>query len=115
MRRFLKGGESWQVIGAFTGTGFAVAGACYAWAAIYDYTKPMSSADATLALISVIFCPAQLLFTFCIDCEVNSWDGLIMYAIIGALNAGLYALIGLAVVSLRGPNADRPDLSQINK
>ena len=115
MRRFLKEGEPWQVIAVFAATGLAVAGACYAWAALYNYAKPMSLREGILVLLSVLLCPTQLLFMFCIDCEVTGWDGFIMYAIIGTLNAGLYALLGLVVVSLRRPNADSSNLSQINK
>jgi hypothetical protein len=49
----------------------------------------------------LILCPPQLLFTFCIDCEVIGWGGFIMYSIIGVLNVALYSVIGALVVGLR--------------
>lgn len=69
-------------------------------AAFYDYTKPTNGYDVALTAISVILCPTQLLFDFCIDCEVIGLDGFIMYSIIGVLNAALYALVGFIVLKL---------------
>ena len=81
--------------------GLAIAGACYAYAAFYDYTKPMHGLDFAVMAISMILCPPQLLFAFCIDCEVIGWGGFIMYSIVGVLNAALYSVIGALVVGLR--------------
>ena len=91
----------WKIIVGFALLGLAIAGACYAYAATYDYTKPMNGLDGTAMLVSLIFCPPQLLFTFCIDCEVIGWDGLIQYAIIGFFNAALYAVVGAIFVGLK--------------
>jgi hypothetical protein len=85
----------------FASLGLASAGACYLYAASYDYTKPMRGLDFTLVAISWILCPPQLLFAYCIDCEVIGWGGFIMYSIIGVLNTALYALIGFLVVARR--------------
>jgi hypothetical protein len=86
-----RGGKT--IIG-FALLGLAIAAICYAYAAFYDYTKPMNGFDFALVAISMVLCPPQLLFGFCIDCEVIGRAGFIMYSIIGGLNATLYALIG---------------------
>jgi len=69
-------------------------------AAFHDYTKPMNFAGDLIFLTSVILCPPQLLFGFCIDYEVIGLDGFTIYSIIGILNAALYALIGFILVKL---------------
>ena len=93
--------KPWRTIACFALLGVAIAGASYAYAALFDPNKPMTGFHFVLTLVSVILCPPQLLFATCIDCEVTGWDGFIMYSIIGALNAGLYATIGVAVVGLQ--------------
>jgi len=74
-----------RTIVCFALLGLAIAGASYAYAAVFDPNKPMTGFHFVLTLVSVILCPPQLLFMTCIDCEVVEWDGLTMYAIIGAL------------------------------
>jgi len=93
--------KPWKIIVGFALLGLAIAGASYGYAAFYDYAKPMNGRDAAAMLVSLILCPPQLIFAFCIDCEVIGWDGLIQYAIIGFFNAALYALIGTIFVALR--------------
>ena len=93
--------KPWKTIVGFALLGLAIAGACYAHAAFYDYTKPMNGFKSAVETVSLILCPPQLLFTFCIDCEVIGWGGFIMYSIIGVLNAALYSVIGALVVGLR--------------
>ena len=90
-----------KTIVGFALLGLAIAGASYAYWAFYDYTEPMNGVRLAVATISMILCPPQLLFTFCIDCEVIGWGGFIMYSIIGVLNAALYSVIGVLVVGLR--------------
>jgi hypothetical protein len=90
-----------KTIVGFALLGLAIAGASYAYWAFYDYTEPMNGIRFAVATISMILCPPQLLFTFCIDCEVIGWGGFIMYSIIGVLNAALYSVIGALVVGLR--------------
>jgi len=90
-----------KTILGFALLGLAIAGACYLYAAFYDYTKPTNGFDVALVAVSMILCPPQLLFSFCIDCEVIGWGGFIMYSIIGVLNAALYAMIGYMVFALR--------------
>lgn len=95
----MRGG--WKTIIGFALLGLAVAAICYAYAALYDYTKPMNGLRLALVGLSVILCPPQLLFAACMDCEVIGWGGFIMYSIVGVLNATLYAAIGSAVVGLQ--------------
>jgi hypothetical protein len=93
--------KSSKTILGFALLGLAIAGVCYLYAVFYDYAKPTNGFDVALVVISVILCPPQLLFGFCIDCEVIGWDGFIMYSIIGVLNTALYAMIGYIVFALR--------------
>ncbi len=90
-----------ETIVGFTLLGLTIAALSYAYAAFDDYTKPMNGLRFAVWTVSMILCPPQLLFTFCIDCEVIGWDGFIMFSIIGVLNTALYALIGFIVVSWR--------------
>jgi hypothetical protein len=69
-----------KTIVGFALLGLAIAGASYAYWAFYDYTEPMNGVRFAVATISMILCPPQLLFTFCIDCEVIGWGGFIMYS-----------------------------------
>lgn len=93
--------ERWQIVSSFALLGLTVAAACYLYAAFSDYTKPTNVIDVLVGILSLIFCPTQLLFVGCIDCEVVGWDGFVLYLIIGVLNAALYALVGLVVASLK--------------
>jgi hypothetical protein len=93
--------SGWKTIIGFALLGLAIAAVCYAYAAFFDYTKPMNALRFAIIVISMILCPPQLLFAACIDCEVFGRGGFIMYSIIGVLNAALYAAIGSAVVGLR--------------
>jgi hypothetical protein len=89
--------RGWKTIIGFALLGLAIAAICYAYAAFYDYTKPMNGFDFALVAISMVLCPPQLLFAACIDCEVIGRGGLIMYSIVGVLNAALYAAVGSVV------------------
>lgn len=93
--------KSWKTIVGFALLGLAIAGACYAYATFYDYSKPTNVFDVALMIVSMVLCPPQLLFAFCIDCEVIGWGGFTMYSIVGVLNAALYTVIGTLVVGLR--------------
>jgi len=101
MRRFLREGKRSRVIGAFALLGFVIAGVCYMEDILRDYTQPMTWLRMAGFLLSLLLCPPQLPFIFCIDCEVVGWSGLVMYTFIGGLNAGLYALIGVLLTSRR--------------
>jgi hypothetical protein len=93
--------RGWKTIIGFALLGLAIAAICYAYAAFYDYTKPMNGLRFAMVGLSMILCPPQLLFAACIDCEVIGRGGFIMYSIVGVLNAALYASIGSVVVRLR--------------
>jgi hypothetical protein len=87
----------WKTTIGFALLGLASAAVTYVYAALHDFTKPMNTLDFALLLTSVIFCPTQLLFAFCIDCETVGWGGFIIYSVIGVLNVLLYAAIGAGV------------------
>jgi hypothetical protein len=91
--------KPWKTIVGFALLGLTIAALCFAYATVYDYTKPMNRLDFAVFAISIVLCPSQLLFVSCIDCEM----GFTMFSIIGGLNAGLYALIGYIFASLRKP------------
>jgi hypothetical protein len=93
--------KPWQIIVGFALLGLTIAAALYVYAVFYDYTKPLNSIDLVLGIASFILCPPTLLFVTCIDCEVIGWGGVIMYSIIGVLNAALYAAVGSVVVGPR--------------
>jgi hypothetical protein len=97
--------KSRKIVFGFALLGLAVAGVCYAFAALHDYSKPWTGLDSSLTLLSVIVCPPQLIFAFCIDCEVVGWNGFVQYAIIGLLNTALYVAVGAVVASLRKKSA----------
>jgi hypothetical protein len=93
--------KSRKIVFAFALLGLAVTGVCYAFAALHDYSKPWTGLDSALTLLSVIVCPPQFIFAFCIECEVIGRNGLVQYAIMGLFNTGLYAAVGAVVASLR--------------
>jgi hypothetical protein len=99
--------KPWKIIVGFGLIGLAIAAVCYAYAAFYDYTKPMNGLRFAMVALSLILCPPQLLFAACIDCEVIGRGGFIMYSIVGVLNTVLYAAIGSVVVRLR-KKSERP-------
>jgi len=90
--------KRWKTILSFAVLGLAVAALSYGYAAVYDYSKPMNGIDFALLATSMILCPPQLLFAFCIDCEVIGWNGFVMYSVIAVLNVVLYALVGMLVI-----------------
>jgi hypothetical protein len=73
----------------------AAATASYAYAVPVPYIDPLN--DPTLLTVSWILCPPLLFF---------GWDGFIVSAIIEVLNAGLYGLIGLMIVTLKKEKRD---------
>jgi len=98
--------RSQKFIIGFAALGLAMAATSYAYAASVHYTDPMNRLDMTLTVLSVVLCPTQLIFAFCLDCEAVGYGGLIMYSIIGVSNAVLYALIGFVLATLRRSKPD---------
>jgi len=93
--------QPWKIITSFAVFGLVVAAVSYAYAAFDNYTGPMNGFRFAFWTASMILCPPQFLFIGCIDCEVIGTDGLIMYSIVGLLNAALYAAVGAMFVRLR--------------
>ena len=101
--------QAWKTIIGFAFLGLAMGAAAYGNAALHEalheYTKPMNGLGFALTFASMILCPPQLIVVLCIDCDALGWGGLVMYSVIGILNAALYAVIGTVVVSLRKQQA----------
>jgi len=90
----MKQVKPWHYILGFAILGTIVTAASYAYDLyIFHYTKP-TKLDMVVGLISIVSCPPQLLFAWCIDCEVGTGAGVLMYSISGLLNAVLYGVIG---------------------
>jgi hypothetical protein len=96
MRKRLK-----TILG-FAVFGLAMSALSYAYAAFRNYSKPMNGLDFAATTVSVVLCPAQLLFAMCIDCEAIGSDGFILYSIIGVINMAIYAVVGVFVSLGRG-------------
>ena len=91
--------KSWKTVLVLVIVGLLIAGAVYLNSVFYDYSKPMSVTQSVLNIATSILCPPTLLFVMCIDCEVDGRGGLIMFSIIGLLNATLYGFVGSLVVA----------------
>jgi len=91
----------WQIVASFALLGLLAAAGVYAYNALHDPTKPLNSTDDAINVASFVFCPPTLLLVACIDCEATGWDGFATFSIIGLLNAGLYAIIGIVVAASR--------------
>jgi hypothetical protein len=99
--------KSWKSIIGFALLGLVVAGACYAYVAFYDYSKPMNRFD--FAFVNDCFddslsttAPFRLLHRL----RSNRVGWFHDVSIVGALNAVLYAVIGALVVGLRKKQND---------
>lgn len=74
-------------------TSFPPSGLLGSWKG--HYVDPFNRRGVNLYELSLILCPAQVVLGFS-----TGTGGFIMYSIVAALNAGLFALVGLVVVSL---------------
>ncbi len=90
-----------RLIVGYAFLGLIIAAAYYMDAVIRDYSKPMGAMATILWILSLVVCPPSLLFAWCLDCEVIGWTGVVIYSIIGVLNAALYAAVGAAVTAWR--------------
>ena|ERR1700739_5015119 len=90
-----------QIIIGTAFLGVVMTAIVYACESLVDFSAPPGRFDIPLAVLALVLCPPQLLFAWCIDCEVTGWGGLIVFSIVGSLNAGLYAIYGLILVALR--------------
>jgi hypothetical protein len=93
--------KRWKTIAGFSLLGLVIAGAVFVYALSFDYTKPLAPKDSAIGIAWFILCPPTLLFAMCIDCEVSGWGGVVIFSIVGALNAGIYGAIGSVVDSLK--------------
>lgn len=95
--------KRWKIIVAFALLGFAVTACFYALGTYHDYTKPYGLLDDVLNCANIILCPPMLLITllfyWCIDCEVGTPAGTMIFLIIpGLLNAALYAAVAFVIL-----------------
>jgi hypothetical protein len=93
--------KHWKTIAGFALVGLAIAAVLYLQALSQDYTRTRNPGDLLLGFVSFILCPPSWLFVMCIDCEAGGSGGLMMYSVVGLLNAALYAGIGALFVALR--------------
>jgi hypothetical protein len=81
--------------------GFLIGAALYVYSSLFDYTKPLTTFDTLVGLVSFILCPPSLLLALCIDCEVGGVSGMVTFSLVALLNAALYYIIGLVVLRLQ--------------
>lgn len=93
--------ERWKTIAGFALLGLAIATAAYLQAFSQDYGRIRTPNELFLGLASLILCPPSWPLIMCIDCESGGSGGLIMYSVIGLLNAALYAGIAALFVGFR--------------
>ena len=103
-----------QIVAGFALLGVLGAAGAYAYNASSDPAKPLNGVDDAITLASFVLCPPTLFLVECIDCEATGWDGFATFSIIGLLNAGLYAIVGIVVASSKEkrqgpPDEDAPD------
>ena len=82
--------------------GFLMGAALYVYSSLYDYAKPITTAEAFVGLLALIFCPPTLLFVLCIDCEIGGVSGIVTFLLIALTNAALYSMIGVLISRVRG-------------
>jgi hypothetical protein len=82
--------------------GFLIGAALYVYSSLFNYTGPLTTADAFVGILAFIFCPPTLLFVLCIDCEISGSSGVIMFLLIALMNAALYSAIGALILRIRG-------------
>jgi hypothetical protein len=85
----------------FAATGFGIAVISVILQAVADYSPPGAALSNLLFAICMILCPPFLLMIPLIDVETGTTGFYITWVVLALLNAGLYAVIGLAYVRLR--------------
>jgi len=91
--------DSWKTIGGFAALGFAITACFYIYYSDSLASAPPRVLDLVLVAANVVLCPPVILFAWCIDCENGTAAGVETNLIfVGLLNAGLYMLIGKAIV-----------------
>jgi hypothetical protein len=90
-------GKPSQVLVGFALTGLIITAAICAYFSVCDYTKPISRSDAIIGIFFMVLCPPSLLAVLYTDCEIGTEAGVVAFSIIGLLNSGLYAVIGVLI------------------
>ena len=87
-------------------TGFLVAAVLWAHSELTD-SSPPKPLNVHLWTAFMILCPPSILSIPLIDVEPGSTDFAILWSVIGLVNSGLYAVIGMIVGRFRW-KPDRP-------
>ena len=93
--------KDWRTILKFAGSGLTVPLVIYIYSLSIDYTKPTTAFDFVLGIVMLILCPPSLLGALCIDCEVGTGAGVVLWCLVGLSNAVLYGLVGMLYVGFR--------------
>jgi hypothetical protein len=93
--------KSANLIGWLGLCGFLIGAALYVYSSLFNYTKPLTTFDVFFGVLAIVLCPPTLLFVLCIDCEIGGASGVIMFLLIGLMNAALYSAIGSLTLRLR--------------
>lgn len=87
--------------------GFAMAAVIWAYSELTD-SSPPGPLNFPLWTIFMVLCPSSLLTIPLIDVEPGSIDFALMWFVVGLVNAGLYAAIGLVVGRFRWKEDEEP-------
>lgn len=85
---------------ALAAMGFAIAAVIWAYSELTD-SSPPKPFNSHLWTAFMIFCPSSILSIPMIDVEPGSSDFAIMWLVIGLVNSGLYAVVGMIVGRFR--------------
>ena len=85
---------------ALAAMGFVMAAVIWAYSELTD-SSPPKPFNSTLWTAFMILCPPSVLSIPLIDVEPGSSDFAIMWSVIGLVNSGLYAVIGMIVGRFR--------------
>jgi drug/metabolite transporter (DMT)-like permease len=86
-----------QLIIGLAALGLAITAISWAYNAYSDYSRPMDAKRFALVSTLVVLCPPSLLSIPFWETEPDTPPGIIIWLVIGVMNAALYAGIGTLV------------------
>ena len=81
--------------------GLAITAFIYASATFIPDSEPPSRTEIFLGVLSIILCPPSLLSVALFDIDAYTIPGAILWLIIGLINSGLYAAVGVVISIFR--------------